>query len=102
MVQQPPPEQAAHDGTAGWLFLILAGLGYVMFMCLKAQIKPITRCEDCPKPDADGNRKRCTVCGDKPEVLNRWAYFQKTIGIPVPRARRLRKVRHPRAIPEDW
>lgn len=100
-VSQPPPDGHT-SSAAGWTFLILAGLAWVVFMCLKAQIKPLNRCKDCPKPDAEGNRTRCKKCGDKPEVLNGWAYWQMRFGIPVPRARRLRNVRHPRAVPEDW
>lgn len=100
LAQQPPPE-AGHGGGAGYAFLALALLGYVVWRMLQAQIRPLTRCEHCPKPDADGNRKRCRKCGDKSEVLNRWAYAQMLIGIPVPRARRSDR-RHPRAVPKDW
>ena|SRR5690348_13879058 len=101
-VLQPPPGEHTGSSAAGWAFLVIAGLAWVVFMCLKAQIRPINKCEKCPKPDADGNRKRCRKCGDKSEVLNRWAYLQAKAGIPVPRARRLPDVRHPRAVPKDW
>lgn len=101
-VQQPPPAEHAGNATAGWAFLLIALLGWAAFNCAKAQIRPLTRCEDCPKPDADGNRKRCRRCGDKSEVLNRWAYLQMKAGIPVPRARRLPHIKHPRAVPKDW
>jgi hypothetical protein len=101
LAQQPPPPGPPGNSTAGWAFLFLAGLGYVLFTCIKAQIRPLNRCQDCPKPDADGNRRRCRKCGDKSEVLNRWAWVQMKAGIPVPRARRISK-RHPRSVPEDW
>lgn len=98
---QPPPPEAGHSTAGAYTFLVLAALAWVVWRMLKAQIRPLTRCENCPKPDADGNRKRCRRCGDKSEVLNRWAYVQMKMGIPVPRARRLDKV-HPRAVPRDW
>lgn len=101
LVQQAPPPEHADGSAKAWTFLILAGLIWVVWKCLKAQWRPITRCEDCPKPDAEGNRDRCKVCGDKPEVLNRWAYAQMKVGIPVPKAHRSDK-RHPRAVPKDW
>jgi hypothetical protein len=101
LLQQPPPEHT-HSSTAGWAFLILTGVLWVAYKCIKAQIKPITRCGDCPKPDAEGNRNRCRTCGDKPEILNRWAYWQMRAGIRVPRAERLPHITHPRAVPKDW
>ena len=100
-VSQPPPDGHT-SSAAGWAFLILAVVVWIIYKCLKAQIRPITRCGDCPKPDAEGNRKRCKVCGDKPEILNRWAYWQMRAGVPVPRARRLPHIQHPQAVPKDW
>ena len=100
LAQQPPPEHA-HASAAAWGYLTLALILWVGYKCLRAQIRPLNRCQDCPKPDAEGNNKRCKVCGGRPEVLNKWAYAQMLVGIPVPRARRL-KVKHPRAVPEDW
>ena len=101
LAQQPPPPEPAHSSGAAWTFLVLAFLAWVGYKFLRAQISPLNRCQHCPKPDADGNRKRCRKCGDKSEVLNRWAYAQMLLGIPVPRARRSSK-RHPRSVPEDW
>jgi hypothetical protein len=103
LAQEPPPPGSGGGGSAIG-FLLLVGSAYLLWRFIKIQRDPLAVCGKCegkPPGDGEGHRHRCRRCGGAAETLRWQAWLMLKCGIPVPRARRIKKT-HPWAVPKDY